>query len=544
MHTVLFALALTLQGPPAIVPSESSGTVGEAYYLFLEGQALEERSDLEGAADLYRRALALVPDAAGVRAELATVYAQQGDLARARSEAERAVATAPDHRAAHRLLGLIAAAAVDDPDAADKAALARRAIDHLERARGRGIADPTVLLTLGEMYVQAGQHTRAIEILQNFLLDRPGYPQAVMLLVEAYRSSGQHEAADQLVRSLRGNAANAMAVRLRGIEGLERRGEWAEAAAAWRQLIDEQPNTSFRLRFATALVNAGELAAGRAELDAITAEVPGDVRAWYLLVQVQLQSGLNSEAEAAARRIAEIDPEDGRGPLALAMVLGERDAHRDVITLLEPRVARPVAADVEGGTFGEMVQLLARAYREAGDVDRAVQTFERGLTQTPDDARLLFGLAATYENDEQFDRAEAVFRQLIALDPSHAPALNYLGYMLADRGEKLEEAIDLIERAIDAGGENPAYLDSLGWAYYRLERFDEAVTPLERAAAGAPTVSVILEHLGDTYMRLGRYEQAAEAFGKALSGDRDGVDMRALEEKRERARRAAGTAAR
>lgn len=544
MHTVLLALALTLQGPPAVSPSDASSAVGEAYYLFLEGQALEEESDFDGAVKLYRQALELVPDAAGVRAELAAIYAQQGDLEQARAEAERALAADANHRGAHRLLGLIVATGIDDPDAADAETRAREAIEHLEVARGRGLVDPTVMLTLGEMYVRAGEHGRAIEILQNFLLDRPGYPRAVMLLIEAYQATGQNEAAQRLVNSLRGGAANAMAVRLRGIEDLERRGRWDEAAAAWRQLIDEQPNTSFRLRYATALVNAGQLDAGRSELESLTVDVPDDVRAWYLLVQVHLQSGLNSEAEAAARRITEIDPEDGRGPLALAMVLGDRGDHEAVIELLDSRIVSPSSDEIEAGTFGEMVQLLARAYRETGAVDRAVQTFERGLVHLPDDSRLLFALAATYEDDEQFDRAETVFRQLIAIDPAHAPALNYLGYMLADRGQKLEEAVDLIERAIDAGGENPAYLDSLGWAYYRLERFDEAVDPLERAAEGAPDASVILEHLGDTYMELGRYEQAAEAFVKALAGDGDGLDRRAVEQKRDRARAAAGNVTR
>ena len=137
------------------------------------------------------------------------------------------------------------------------------------------------------------------------------------------------------------------------------------------------------------------------------------------------------------------------------------------------------------------------------------------------------------------NRAEEIFRQIITADPRHAPALNYLGYMLADRGRKLPEALTLIERAIAVGGETPAYLDSLGWAYYRLERYDEAIGPLERAASAAPAASVIQDHLGDAYVKLGRHEQAAEAFERALVGDRDGIDEREITSKRDRARRAA-----
>src|SRR5690606_14039904 len=122
MHTVLLALAFTLQAPPVAPLTDASEAVAEAYYLFLEGQALEDRSDLEGAANFYRQALVLVPDAAGVRAELATIYAQQGDLTRARTEAERAIEAEPEHATAHRLLGLLAAASLDGVDATETTA--------------------------------------------------------------------------------------------------------------------------------------------------------------------------------------------------------------------------------------------------------------------------------------------------------------------------------------------------------------------------------------------------------------------------------------
>lgn len=540
MYMVLLAVALTSQAPSAAPSSGEAGTIAEAYYLFLEGQRLEEGSDLGGAADRYRQALVLVPRAAGIHAELAGVYAQQGDLARAQAEAETALTIAPDHRPAHRLLGLIAASSIDDAAPDEAAATVRRAITHLEQARGAGLPDPTVVLTLGEMYVRAADYARAIPILQGFLLDRPGYPQAVMLLVQAYRASGQTEAAEELVRSFRGTPASTLAGRLRGIEGLERRGLWAEAAEAWGQLVEEQDDPNYRLRHAAALVNSGQIDAGREQLDALTAEVPDDIRPWYLLAQVEMRAGRTAEAEAAARRIGEIDPGDGRGPIALAMVLGARRDFKGIVNVLTPHVEGPSDRSLESGTFGEMARLLGGAYRDMGQVRESIRTLEGALVRTPEDAQILFTLGATYERDEQFDRAETVFRQLIQIDPEHAPALNYLGYMLADRGEKLEEALSLIERAIEAGGESPSYLDSLGWAYYRLERFDEAVGPLERAAEGAPDVSVIQEHLGDTYLELGRYGQAAEAFERALGGDREDVDTGDLERKRDRARAAAG----
>ncbi|MCC7042557.1 MAG: tetratricopeptide repeat protein [Acidobacteria bacterium] len=542
MHTALFAVVLTLQSA-SVPPAAQADVIGEAYYLFLQGQAFEERDDFVAAAEQYRRALALVPDAAGVRAELAGIYAQQGDLAAARKEAEQALSTSPGNRPAHRLLGLIAASSVEGLSPVLAAPRIRSAIDHLERARTDGVQDPAVTLTLGDMYVRGAQHDKAIATLQQFLLDRPGYPQAVMLLVQAYRAAGKPEMAEAVINAFRSESTDSTSTagRLRGIEALETRGNWAQAAASWARLLEEQPGeVSYRLRYAAALVNAGDTDRGREELTAITRDEPAETRAWYLLTQVEQRAGRSAEAEAAARRIVELDPEDGRGPIALAMVLGHRGDHRGVVSVLGPRVAAPTERDIESGMFAEMATMLSDAHVDLGDVSRGIRTLEDARKQTPDDAELLFALASTYERDDQAGRAERVFREIIAADPDHAAALNYLGYMLADRGQKLPEALGFIERAIAVGGENPSYLDSLGWAYYRMSRFADAVGPLERAAEGAPTVSVIQDHLGDAYMKLERYEQAAAAFDRALAGDRDGIDEKALTRKRDRARAASG----
>jgi tetratricopeptide (TPR) repeat protein len=538
MHTALFAVVLTLQSA-SVPPATPAGVVGEAYYLFLQGQALAERDDFAAAAEQYRRALALMPDAAGVRAELAGIYAQQGDLAAARKEAEQALSTSPGNRPAHRLLGLIAASSVDGLSPVLAAARIRAAVDHLERARTDGVQDPAVTLTLGDMYVRGGQHDKAVATLQQFLLDRPGYPQAVMLLVQAYRAAGQPEMAESVINAFRGESTDSTAGRVRGIEALENRGNWAQAAANWARLLEEQPGeVTYRLRYATALINSGEADRGRDELTALARDEPADARVWYLLTQVEQRAGRSAEAEAAARKIVDLDPDDGRGPVALAMVLGHRGDHRGVVTVLGPRVAAPTDRDIESGLFGEMAAMLSEAHVDLGDVNRGIRTLEDARERTPDDAELLFALASTYEHDDQAGRAERVFREIIAADPDHAAALNYLGYMLADRGQKLPEALGFIERAIAIAGENPSYLDSLGWAYFRMSRFDEAVGPLERAAEAAPTVSVIQDHLGDAYMKLERYAQAVAAFDRALAGDRDGVDEKTLTRKRDRARAA------
>ena len=119
----------------------------------------------------------------------------------------------------------------------------------------------------------------------------------------------------------------------------------------------------------------------------------------------------------------------------------------------------------------------------------------------------MLSLGSAFERDGKYKEAEGIFRQLIAADPKNADALNSLGYMFAERGQRLDEAVALVERALAIEPDNGAYLDSLGWAYYKQNRFEQAEQPLRDAAKQLPTVSVIQDHLGD------RAEQA-----RALSG--------------------------
>jgi tetratricopeptide (TPR) repeat protein len=109
------------------------------------------------------------------------------------------------------------------------------------------------------------------------------------------------------------------------------------------------------------------------------------------------------------------------------------------------------------------------------------------------------------------------------VQPDFAPALNYLGYMNADRKVRVAEAVTLIEKAVSLDPENGAYLDSLGWALYRQDRLAEAEDYLRRAVLKETGSAVVLDHLGDVLSRQGKMAEALEYWNKALKGeDEDG----------------------
>ena len=101
--------------------------------------------------------------------------------------------------------------------------------------------------------------------------------------------------------------------------------------------------------------------------------------------------------------------------------------------------------------------------------------------------------------------------------PDHAPALNYLGYMFAERGERLDESVDLLKKALAIEPDNGSYLDSLGWAYYKADKLDLARENLQRAADQLKANSVIQDHYGDVLFKLSRYDDAIAAWTRAIS---------------------------
>lgn len=171
---------------------------------------------------------------------------------------------------------------------------------------------------------------------------------------------------------------------------------------------------------------------------------------------------------------------------------------------------------------------LGYVYRQMGQPDKEIETYRSGLNHMRDEqsqSQLLFTLGSAYEQHGRIDESVATFEELVAKEPDFDQALNYLGYMLADRGERLEYARELIERAVSISPDNAAYLDSYGWVFYRLGDYKEALVHLKKAVT-LDSDPVILDHLGDVYHAVGNTEQARTWWQKALEIDPDNEQIK------------------
>jgi tetratricopeptide (TPR) repeat protein len=154
-----------------------------------------------------------------------------------------------------------------------------------------------------------------------------------------------------------------------------------------------------------------------------------------------------------------------------------------------------------------------RRYKEAEQTARVAEALPG---QPRDNEMVWFLLGAIYERQKFFDRAEAEFKKVLQVNPSDGQVLNYYGYMLGDLGIRLDEAEALVKRALKDDPYNGAYLDSLGWIYFKENKLADAEATLRQAAERESHDATIRSHLGDVYAKTGRSEQAAAEWEKSL----------------------------
>ncbi|MEO0981867.1 MAG: tetratricopeptide repeat protein [Pseudomonadota bacterium] len=276
---------------------------------------------------------------------------------------------------------------------------------------------------------------------------------------------------------------------------------------------------------------------------ALAAQTDGDLAGVYFALALSLDPNLDAartlwgdaldmagRTRAAAAVLGAVSADSpyyatARGQLA--WVLRREDRNDEALsTAAEALAARP-DRDLKV-QLGDLYRSLSRDE----EADRLFsEIIEADAARGEVDWRILFARGAARHRLGFWSLAE---RDLVAaadLAPDEADVLNYLGYAWVDRGENIDEAFQLIKRAVELRPDAGYIVDSLGWAYYRLGMYDEAVRQLERAAELSPSDPEINDHLGDAYWRVGRRLEAGYQWRRALSLSPDASLLAELERK-------------
>jgi tetratricopeptide (TPR) repeat protein len=254
------------------------------------------------------------------------------------------------------------------------------------------------------------------------------------------------------------------------------------------------------------------------QLNAILADNPGNPSALYFLGSIAFDEKRWEDAIESFQKALLFNPnfEQAQYDLASAQ-LGANRGGDAVKTLLEVRNKFP------GKFIGEYLLGLAyheqKQYGEALKCLQAAEAIAQGKETNRLNTALYFQLGATSERSGEIVQAENYFEKSISLSPTNAEALNYLGYMWAEKGIKLDQAKQLIERALKFEPDNAAFLDSLGWVYFQQGKAQEAISTLLKAVAATAQEpdATIYDHLGDAYAAAKDMDKAREAWAKSLS---------------------------
>ncbi len=223
------------------------------------------------------------------------------------------------------------------------------------------------------------------------------------------------------------------------------------------------------------------------------------------------------EASAAAQQAVQSNPKSVDLQLTLAGQMVDTGKVKEGITLAKSQLKNTKQDRVVWLTLAQMYTRLHKWKDASSSIDEAEK-----LGTTKQDMSLIYFLrGALQERQKHIDAAEEQFRQSLAVDPDNALTLNYLGYMLADRGLKLNEALQLVQHAVNLDPENGAYLDSLGWVHYKLGQYALAEQILQKAITLIPTDPTVHDHLGEVYASTGNLQQAVVQWQSSLKNYAD-----------------------
>lgn len=475
--------------------------------------------NLPGALDASRVWLRLTPDdpeasstemalaaASGQTSGLAAALRKQIDAASDKSaaigQAFAVLSRMPDKRAALRILST----AIGDSNARHLAA------GHM---------------ALADMARAAGDNERALEESRLALAAAPRSEDAAMRVFE-YGLSVDPERALRDATEFAALQPNARRLRVILASHLAERGQFDAAMAELTSMLKRNPE-DFDLLFMQAQVayRAKKLEQARGFLDQYVAVQAQRLRAsaaagatdapaalaeaYQLLSRIAEEQG---QLDEAVSLLAKIDDPSMRytSRIRQAIIRAKQNRVQEALALIDSANAQTDEEIMMGASAG------AQILRDANRLSEAIKRMQALDLKMPDSVNVKYELAMLHERADQMREAERLLRQVIALDPGHAHAHNALGYSLADRNQRLPEALALITRALEISPRDPYILDSMGWVKFRMGQYKDAVEYLQRAYSLRPEAE-IAAHLGEALWQLGDQAEARKVWAQGVTQD-------------------------
>ena len=508
----------------------------------LLGQLYILNKDLTKAETEFKTAMNLDPTNEEAVTNLAYLYNEEGDSAKAATTLN----AIPEARRTSRIYGSLGYTYEQQKDYKKAIEAFRQALkmdkDNLEAMRG-----------LAQNLSNDNQLEAALEQFKAVQDADPQDATASLRISEIYRRMGKLDLAMQNLKKAESLVQDSLEVSYNEAIILEGQGKYDEAAQVLQKLLartaqaDGNYNQRDRNNRALFLERLGNVY--REENRPLLAletfrkmvDLGGDEssRGYQEIIDTYREQKQWPEATRTAQEAVKKLPKDKNLKMALAVQLAD-DGKGDEAVELAKSTVKNGAGDREGYLQLEQIYVRLRRWKDAED---ALAQAGKLSTRSEEKEVVQFAYGALYERQKKYEQAEQSFRQVLQLNPSNSMALNYLGYMLADRNVHLEEALTLIKHAVELDPQNGAYLDSLGWAYFRLGNYDQAEENLRRAADKTPTDATVQDHMAELYSKTGKlklaamhWERALAEWNRSVPADVDQQDVARVQKKLESAK--------
>lgn len=482
----------------------------------LLGRLYRQNNDMLKAESEFKAAVAIQPQSEEAVSTLAYLYNEEGDSNRAL----QVLNAIPENARTAKLYSALGYTYEQQKDYKQAVEAYRKSTqldrDNLDAVRG-----------LAQNLMNDGQTDAALEQYKSIVDADPSDAQTYMLIAEIDRRDGKYDQAMDALKKASTVVPDSLEVQYNIAVVDEAQGKYDDAIVILNQLLqktehdeadytvsDKNNRALFLERLGTIYreTNKNQMA-----VDTFRKMQPlgedNAIRGYQEIIETYRDSKQWQLATNAAEEAAKLYPNDRD----LQMVAASQQADMGNSQAAVARVQGLLKGNANDDQ--KVYVALAQMYSRLKEWPQAEENINKAVemsTKPEDKSYALFVAGSIYERQKKYDKAEEAFHKVLADDPKNAMALNYLGYMLADRGTRLEEALGYIRRAVALDPQNGAYLDSLGWAYYKMGNYELAEENLRRAVERMGDDPTIHEHLGELYLKTGRLKLAATHWERSL----------------------------
>jgi tetratricopeptide (TPR) repeat protein len=554
---------------------------------FINGSIAETKGDFASAVLEFQDALNLDPSA-GVYYALGKNYYYLNKLSLAIQNSRKAIELNPEQKEYYVHLSNVYATSrqfdsatvvlenalrLDSTDVELYYKLARlyeiskplKAIETYEKITSIIGPDWNVLIHVAELYEKLGNLDAAISSIEKLVSIDPANVGLQKILIDFYQKAKKYDEALTIVDDILELTPDDLDARERKAQVLIAQGKWDLAAEEFNYML-KQKNVPLDIK-----IRVGASYFNRSLSDSSLAEITKDifqtidkdtldwqvkmflgaiainekrdsaaieyfkivtdlarwnVDAWIRLGGLYFDNRKYEEAVKVMDEAIELFPDDFTVNLILGLSLAQLDKHSE---------AKPYLKKAVELNPNDLTALSSYAYTlsQLKENELAVNYLQQALKIKPDDVNLLGTLGLIYDSMEKWTECDSVYERALKIDPKNALVNNNYAYSLSERGERLDEALKMVEIAIAADPDNTSYLDTIGWVYYKVGNYFEAKNYLEKAIEIGGESAVMLDHLGDIMYKIGDVQKARALWQKAYDLDNTNVTLKSKIDKGE-----------